>query len=905
MKGQKKYCLNVSSYKYKRECMKLISSTLSKGIIQYNDEIIPESENLCPGGKHCKNFRIILYLEQKIKTLNDTVNQLIKINEYSDSNHNRNITPNKIIEPKRQDSFNEFCNSFRNSVRKKKIEGKNLIGNITLPILPSQINEPYRIKPYTSIYNENKFGYKKIPNRRNVNMDFNSSKNLRNKFCLETKDININKQYFSDQNIIIKNNKDKDHKKEDENEMDKNTYISDISNKKEDLISINNKNIKINDNKCEYEEKNYLKKSNKNIEESINKNENDENINKKEPKKNINNNLPHILKVKNYKIIPHLKLNKTKNQRYENDLSERTSFEKKIHKEDNKIFFLKNKVKERERERNIFNAPKNKFLSNSFAYNKLNKSEGNHSLFNTSSTNSKILQNQSRIHKFKINSLNNFKPLSLIQKPFKINVNHNELNLNNLSSSIPKSENNKVNIYDKDYSKNYYSVSISPSNSFEFKQFIKELEYKKENKEKNNDKYQIFNEIYNLSCYKNNILIEKLKQIPIEKIDKYSSFIKYSLKYLKDSIDLLNKFKVFHNFIYIQKNKNINNNNDIKEIINNEFKKYKENTIKLLNCEDVHIYIYDFKSECLKLKGEKEESELPKDKELIRLCFSSGKKVRYESDTNSSQINSERKILNKVNNLLIYPLIDKDDFIYGVIEAVNKNQDINQNLLKINYCIDKPLFNKNDEIIISLISKYLGNFCKCYNYINNKNIYMYYYRSLLLFFQKLFIKNNSKDENDITYMIDEVNKILKNIFEINDIKFLLCKKDNFYDIQKNKDIPYEGIVYKAYKDKIIIYTNNPLVDNNYSIKSDININIFGMNKKEQLITFPIFDLNKKKVIMIIQFKTNKNIEYYYKYNNTLSIENEKLNDENYFIIENISCIIQKYLYDNIELIYKY
>ena len=41
---------------------------------------------------------------------------------------------------------------------------------------------------------------------------------------------------------------------------------------------------------------------------------------------------------------------------------------------------------------------------------------------------------------------------------------------------------------------------------------------------------------------------------------------------------------------------------------------------------------------------------------------------------------------------------------------------------------------------------------------------MYYYRSLLLFFQKLFIKNNSKDENDITYMIDEVNKILKNIF---------------------------------------------------------------------------------------------------------------------------------------------
>ena len=83
MEGQKKYYLNVSSYKYKRECMKLFQSTLNKVLTTHNNDLYSMSENLCPGGKRCKNYSIILSLEQKIKALNDTVNQLTKINEYS------------------------------------------------------------------------------------------------------------------------------------------------------------------------------------------------------------------------------------------------------------------------------------------------------------------------------------------------------------------------------------------------------------------------------------------------------------------------------------------------------------------------------------------------------------------------------------------------------------------------------------------------------------------------------------------------------------------------------------------------------------------------------------------------------------------------------------------------------
>ena len=76
-----------------------------------------------------------------------------------------------------------------------------------------------------------------------------------------------------------------------------------------------------------------------------------------------------------------------------------------------------------------------------------------------------------------------------------------------------------------------------------------------------------------------------------------------------------------------------------------------------------------------------------------------------------------------------------------------------------------------------------------------------------------------------------------------------------------------------------------------------------MNKNEELITIPILELKNNNIIMIIQIKTNKKLGN--KQNNNSSGIDEKLSDDNYFIIENISYIIQKYLSENIELIYKY
>ena len=130
--------------------------------------------------------------------------------------------------------------------------------------------------------------------------------------------------------------------------------------------------------------------------------------------------------------------------------------------------------------------------------------------------------------------------------------------------------------------------------------------------------------------------------------------------------------------------------------------------------------------------------------------------------------------------------------------------------------------------------------------------------------------------------------------------FLLYKKENFYDIQNNCNTPFEGLVYKSYIEKKIIYTYNPLIDNDYSSKSDLTINILNMNKKEEIITIPIQEIINNDVIMVLQIKTNKKLGINYN-NNLLPVDNYKLTDENYFIIEKISFMLQKYLSDNKEL----
>ena len=894
MKSQKKYCLNVSSYKYKSKCMKLFSTTL-KAFNTLNSNEVIESENLCPGGKHCKNYGIILNLEQKIKSLNDTVNQLTKINEYSENNHNKNITPTKNIEPKRHDSFNEFCNSFRNSVKKKRFSenNRNLTGSISLQ---TQVSEPYRIKPYNSFNGEAKIPFKKLSNKRYINLDISNIKNYKNRFHNNEDNNDINEEFFINkkENSDIEKNKEENNidinkKEENKNKFQKlYTSISSVyTNEEAEKLLINNnspqkeKNNKEKSIKKEIDNENKIEKVLPIInKENNNKEKNKLNNNSEEMKTNINNiNLPEVRKVKTYKLI--IPMKKNKNKRYDFEL-----FDNKMKlKEDNKLYFRKYKGKIK----NLFNSSHNKFLSSSFGLR--NYTEGSNKLLSIENKNSKTLSNQDRYNKIKLNSFTNFKPLSLTQKPFKVKTNINQKDFFINDNKRKKLKYNDFNDYN------------NLSNSFELNNFIKELEIKEEGSDKN----KTFNEIYNLLSSQRTEIIDKLNTLTSEKMDKYLTFIKNSLKCLEESIDIIYKIKLFYNLKNNNNNKGNDNQNNL--LINEDFINYKKELMKLLKCENINIYIYDPISDYLISKGEKDELKYQKDKDLIGLSFTSGKKIRYESDNRASlpllpMISNNNS--NQINNLLIYPLKDKNDNINGILEAINKIQDKENNSYNNKYFKEKYSFNKKDEILMSLISKDLGNFCKYYNEIKYNITYISYYHALLKFFQNLFMKNVQK-ENNIINMINEVIGLTKNILDMNDIKFLICinnkDKEYFYDIQKNKNIPFEGLIYKTYIEKKINYVGKPLINKYYSNKTDLIVNVLNINKNEELITIPILDFNNNdNVLMIIQIKTCKKLGIIY--NNNLN-SNDKLSDENYFIIENISKILEKYLYDNPQLIQTY
>ena len=200
----------------------------------------------------------------------------------------------------------------------------------------------------------------------------------------------------------------------------------------------------------------------------------------------------------------------------------------------------------------------------------------------------------------------------------------------------------------------------------------------------------------------------------------------------------------------------------------------------------------------------------------------------------------------------------------------------------------------------------LGSFFKYYNYIENKNKYINYYHYILQFWNKLFYRTSSSPS--LYLVLEEFSKLMKKVFDSNEIQFLLHINKHLFDIQKNKVIEFGGLIFKCLQEKKIIYTSNPLKNKNY--KNDIDLPVLYDNNendiinKEQLLTFPVFcddssdtDINKmQEVLMIIQVKTKKLIYLG---------EIIGLNPENRYIIEYTSFLIQKYLTENKELINKF
>ena len=664
MQNGKKYYLNVSSYKYKREYMKLYQPYIDKILNTYsnrNQEVTIESQNLCPGGKRCKNYIIIMNLEQKIKELNDTVNQLTKIKEYSESNHNIDFTPMKTMENPRKDAFKEICNSFRNSGIKKKLNSstRNMYGNNTLQ---PQISEPYRLKlDFKNVNDENKIGENKKSNAKKlINLDINKFRNIGVR--LNAEKLGIDEKLFLNkrkENNDLKNN----NANNDEKEKKIQNLINHIFNNKNNELVINKK-----------------------LEESKTRD-----IKKIDSKNIKKSNLPKI-KVKTYNLLPSNKITKIKNGRYNSDLAVN---EKKIEekKDENKMSFRQFKGNLR----NSYNSTKNKFLSKSLGFN-TNFREEKDSLFNFTDKYSKTVLEDKKQSLYNLSTLNSFRPLSLTQKPFKLklDISQNEC----IQEDKAKSERTiKDQVNNLDGNKN-----IKDNNLYNLDSFLKLFENKKE------EKYQLFKEIYDLSCMNYDKLIEKLKALTNEKINQYIRFIKYCLIFVKDLTEIFHKLNIFYNITNTVSN---NTNKTLNKIsLDNEIIKLKKYIQKSLACDYIHIYFYDSITDSLILKGEDKEIKFQKDKDLIGKCFSTGNILNYNTEENAAIVSDpfflQYKELNRTNKILLYPIKDLENKIHGVIEIKNNNSNISDSQ-------SNNKFDKKIELIMSFISKTLSFYCMHFN----------------------------------------------------------------------------------------------------------------------------------------------------------------------------------------------
>ena len=235
MKAKKKYCLNIASYKYKSGYKHLLPPIIIKESSNLNINILNlvPSQNKCPCGKSCPNYKIIFELKQEIIKLIDKISQLKKITDLStpkmkeensknlnsNANNESNFTPEK---DKHENISNQLINSFRNSSKNKLLKLKNspfsnnnlfrynLIGTDKIKLRPNSAKNSQLKESLDKVFNKGKesnntnekkegeIRFKNISNSINkkINMNFfSSSSQKRNENPLKNKKINNNHRY--------------------------------------------------------------------------------------------------------------------------------------------------------------------------------------------------------------------------------------------------------------------------------------------------------------------------------------------------------------------------------------------------------------------------------------------------------------------------------------------------------------------------------------------------------------------------------------------------------------------------------------------------------------------------------------------------------------------------------------
>ena len=644
-----------------------------------------------------------------------------------------------------------------------------------------------------------------------VNSDISYNKNIDNS--------SNNNKFFPVKNKLIinegikLNSSNKSKKNSSDSIYNENNYTKEISNFIKNYKTPNN---------CNYEVINSLKKNQNHI-SSVYKDT--ENENKSDNILNIEN--------KTEKLIDYLHTKPKEIEityKPENKINNKINFRNKIKPQEDLL-----NSKETILLNDNFDLNKNKTVNFDFNINKNNKFSyvSNSSLINLkNSPNSNIM----------FESMEKINPLAL-------NSIYNNFNTENSSSSKIR---NKRNFY-----KSSTIITRKTQPSITFNEKKSELSYYDKiskiclKKQKGKNFNQTNSSLLTLADHKlDNIIsnenFKKLKYISSDEDEFIDSFRKFTddqlilfsdeifsiVSNLESSIILIKKLRNYFNFSV-----EIPDYISTDDLILNILKEAD----KILDCENAKIFLYDKNSHILSTftsTGEKNfESQINKNKGLIGEIISKGNIIKINDMQKETRLDfeeEEKYSKEKIRNLIIAPLKDKEGEIFGAIQLENKKISLYSN-------DDEELF----KIFSSNISKILINLQN--NNLKNTNLGKLKY--------VVSLQNNLRIISNIIDFCMEIKKILVSVFSSEYIQILIYNKntDNLFRISKyelkeiNKNIGLVGYVFN----KKEYYGIN-------SIKECLYFNsIADLDTGMPLLTYPI--LNGDKVKGILQLSYNEKL----------------------------------------------
>lgn len=296
---------------------------------------------------------------------------------------------------------------------------------------------------------------------------------------------------------------------------------------------------------------------------------------------------------------------------------------------------------------------------------------------------------------------------------------------------------------------------------------------------------------------------------------------------------------------------------------------------QIMDCDRASIFIYDNISDMLVVHTavgvQRNDIKIPKNFGIIGYCFLKGEIIRVDDAYSDSRFNKEFD--NKSNyitkTLLAAPLKDINGVTYGVIQAINKNNNLK--------------FTDDDEEIIHLFALQISQIMKNAN-ANDENVTYIAKLKMIISFRDEIEK--IKNLVDLTVCLEE---IVTNIFSAQCTQMLFVNQEksalvHFAKYEKREKNGNLGIVGHVLESKEYIGVNSSNSCTFYN-------NIVDIETAMAILTYPV--ISKNKIVAILQFSYNDKLVHF---------KRPKENDEQ--IINYVLADCKKWLNNNEDVLGK-